>query len=127
MKRFNLTGLTYRHATRDDLVAFYGKAPACSIRALVFLDGDKIVAIGGMKREDGRWVAFSEIKPDVKLGKLTIWRCAKLVMEMLEAMKLPIWAVAEQQGAETGLLVRHLGFQHEGEIKAGEVYVLWPS
>jgi len=128
MKKANTVGnLTYRIATPDDIIAFYGEKPKESTRAIVFYDGDKIVAIGGIKRESGRLVAFSEIKPDARLSKMTIVRGANVVMEMIRGYKVPIWAAADHKGDETGKLVKHYGFEHQASNQDAEIYTLWPT
>lgn len=127
MKKGKLRDLDYAMATMADFVEFYGQAPQYSVRAIVFRKGCKIVAIGGVKSEKGRMVAFSEISPDVTLPKATIWRCAMVVMEMIKAINLPVWAVAEREGENTGKLIRRFGFEHQAENVDGEVFVLWPN
>lgn len=127
MKKSSLGDITYHEATLDDLVAFYGTAPKETTRAIVFYRGDKIVAIGGVKREMGRLVAFSEIKPDANLRKITIGRAAHIVMEMIRTYRVPIWAAAEHKGAETAKVVKRFGFEHQASNKDVEVYALWPT
>lgn len=127
MTKSKAGNLTHNLATLADLVEFYGCPPEQSVKAIVFRDGGKLVAIGGVKREGGRWVAFSEIKPDANLSKMTIWRGAKVVMEMIKAMNMPIWAVAERKGESTGKFSMRLGFVHEAANQYGEVYCLWPN
>lgn len=127
MKKFNLKELTYRQATLEDLVAFYGSAPKETTRAIIFLRGDKIVAIGGVKMEKGRVVAFSEIKPDANLSKMTIWRSALIVMEMIKTFEVPVWAAAEHKGADTAKLIKRFGFEFQANNKDVEVYTLWPT
>lgn len=126
-KTVNLPGYTYRMATLDDLVAFYGAAPREQTRAFIFHAGDKIVAIGGVKRVDGRLVAFSEIKPDANLSKMTIGRMARIVMEMIRTYKVPIWAAAEQKGEDTAKMVKHYGFEYQATNHEAEIYTLWPT
>lgn len=127
VKTNNLGDITYHEATVDDLVAFYGESPKESTRAIVFYCGDKIVAIGGVKREMGRLVAFSEIKPDANLRKMTIGRMAHIVMEMIRTYRVPIWAAAEHKGADTAKVVRRFGFEFQASNKDVEVYALWPT
>lgn len=127
MRKVNLNGYTHRMATAEDLVAFYGEPPKETTRAIIFLDGDKIVAIGGVKRQQGRLSAFSEIKPDANLSKMTIGRMAQVVMDMIRTYKVPIWAAAEKLGADTGKLVKRYGFEHQASNEEAEIYTLWPN
>jgi len=121
-----LGDLTYHNATVADLVAFYGAPPKETTQAIVFYRGDKIVAIGGIKREQGRVVAFSEIKPDANLSKMTIGRCAYLVMDMIRTFRVPVWAAADHKGADTAKLIKHFGFVHQSSNQDAEIYTLWP-
>lgn len=123
----NAGELTYRQASAEDLIAFYGEKPKTSMRAIVFFQGDKIVAIGGVKRELGRVVAFSEIKPDANLSKMTIGRGARIVMDMIRTYKVPVWAAAERKGDETAKLIKHFGFEHQASDNESEIYTLWPK
>lgn len=127
MRKVNLNGYTHRMATADDLAAFYGEPPKETTRAIVFLDGDKIVAIGGVKRQQGRLSAFSEIKQGANLSKMTIGRMAQVVMDMIRTYQVPIWTAAEKQGAATGKLVKHYGFEHQASNEEAEIYTLWPN
>lgn len=128
MKKVNLNGYTHRIATPEDLVDFYGATPKESIRAIIFFDsGGKIVAIGGVKRERGRLVSFSEKKAGATLSKMTIGRFARVVMEMIRTYKVPIWAAAERQGPETARLMKHYGYVHEASNQDVEIYTLWPN
>lgn len=127
MKRVNLGHLIHRVASKEDLTAFYGETQKDSIRAIVFLDGGIIVAIGGVKREQGRLVAFSEMKAGVTLSKMMIGRMARVVMDMIRTYQVPIWAAAEHQGSDTAKLIKHYGFKHQASNEKAEIYTLWPK
>lgn len=127
MTKGSFKDISYNLATAEDLQEFYGAPARESIRAIVFRQCGKLVAIGGMKSEKGRLVAFSELAPDATVSKVTIGRCAVVVMNMIKATKMPVWAIAERKGADTGKLVLWYGFEHWASNQDGEVYVLWPT
>lgn len=104
--------VTYRTATRDDVIDYFGGPQMYTIKALAFFIDDKIAGIAGWKYEAGRFVVFSDIGKDVKISKQTIWRCVKVVMEMVRGRKAPMIAVAHNAP-----LCEKLGFRHvDGEI-----------
>ena len=98
--------VTYRISTVDDIENFTGKKPESSMRSIsFFLDGE-LSGIGGYKIENGNFVVFSDIKENVIVSKQTIWRCAKIVMDMIEEKGLPMYALSHNKK-----FVEKLGFK----------------
>lgn len=99
--------ITYRLATAEDVEAMIGcKSPHSVMAYVFFLDGMPW-GLGGYKIENGNFVVFSDIKKDVKLPKMTIFRCGKKVMDLIAAKKLPMYVVADNAD-----LIKRLGFEH---------------
>ena len=85
--------VTYKLATQKDIEEYYGKVPATMKAMIFYVDGEP-AGIGGYRMLNGSFVIFSEIKENVKVSKQTIWRCAKIVMDMIAREKTTMYAVA---------------------------------
>ena len=102
--------VTYKIASVEDIIAMTGEKPKASLRALVFyLDGIPS-GLGGYKLENGAYILFSDIKESVNVSKLTIFRCAKIIMEFAKKRGMSMYAV----GGNPDLLER-LGLVHIGD------------
>lgn len=112
--------LTYRYATAEDLIRFYGERPAQTIRAVVVLKGETPVVVMGIANRNDCATLFSDYTPEAYelRHSLTILRAVKKVMQLVQESKRTVYAV-RQDG--TDMLVR-LGFEHVSD----EVY-RWPS
>ncbi len=103
------SGVSYRPAGSQDIRDFYGYIPA-TMYALVFELGDKVVALGGWKMENGNLVVFSDIKEGAKLNKHTIWRGAKVIMDFVKEKGVPMYATTSNPE-----FLRRLGFHTIGK------------
>jgi hypothetical protein len=68
--------LIVRNATKQDIESYAGRPSAQTIRAVVGeLDG-RIIGIGGMYLQSGRWYAFADIPEEARKYKVHIIRAA---------------------------------------------------
>jgi hypothetical protein len=85
--------LTYRLATPADVVEFYGRTPAETLRvAVVLLDG-KVVGIVGLARSAFSVRLFSEYKPELTphLSSVTVWRAVKVALRLAAECPCPVY------------------------------------
>lgn len=104
--------ITYRTATDEDIVSYYGHKSPYTIRALAFFYDGVLSGLAGYKWDGGHFVIFSEIKPELKVSKTSVFRCAKILLQFCGEKKSPMIAVATNPE-----LCKKLGFTHlNGEI-----------
>ena len=100
-----------RPATRADLVAFYGRPPSMTVRALVAVDADdRPVGVGGYYLKDGTAVAFSD---QVGMNKRDMVRAGRPLMAMLKRLGMTIVAASDTTEATA---LRHFGFAPAGAL-----------
>jgi len=97
-------------------VEYYGHVPA-SMRALVFFLNGELSGIGGYKIENGNLVVFSDLKEGVKVSKHTIWRCTKIIMDMVKEKGRPMYSVAENPE-----LLKRLGFKQMMPVNGHDLF-----
>lgn len=112
-----------RPITATEVVAFFGSRPPFTIRGMAFYIGGNLVGIGGVRNENGVWLAFSDIRKDVKVPAITIWRHAKrVVKEIVSEMQAPVYAVVDKQNKLGRKWANGLGFKLCSESDEVEVY-----
>ena len=89
--------VTYRSAVQQDYIDFYGERLLWSARSIAFFYDGVVVGLGGYKIHNGSYVIFSDIA-EGDYPKLSVWRCAKIVMKMIGEVGTPMYAVAENDG-----------------------------
>ena len=112
--------VTYKDATEDDLVAYYGQKPPFSIKGIIFFVDGEMAAIGGWKIQNHRYVVFSEIKEGVKVEKATVFRCAKVIMKMVSEKGCPMYAATENHK-----FLEKLGFKPFETVSDNKEFYEW--
>lgn len=113
-----------RPATPELLREFFGHEPKETVRALVaYIDGVP-AGVGGVTIEASRFVAFCDIRSDMRIPKITIWRYSKIIMEFIKERKAPILAACRTDDLSAQRFVERLGFRRLHQEECGEVY-LW--
>lgn len=108
--------VTLRPATYADAVAFYGKPAMFSFRGFVAEVDGAIAGIGGVYRENGRWVVFSEMGDAMRPRKKAIAKACRMLMQFLNQLGGPVYAFACPTEPTSGYLLAKLGFKPTGEI-----------
>ncbi len=99
-----------RPAKADDFMAFFGKSPTTTVRALVALDDDgKPMAIGGYYLFANHAVAFTDHRKG--MTKRQMIKGARAVVAMLKELKVSVIAVA---GVDGTTALKHYGFEPAG-------------
>lgn len=113
-----------RQATQKDVDAFYGKKPMYSMRAYVAVLGDEVIAIGGVCRQEGHMVAFSEMKPEMREHKKDIIRGYRKLFEIIQGYNT-VFAVANSEEKLAGKMIKKLGFELVEINREGEEVYRW--
>ena len=90
-------GVTYRTSTLEDAIELTGENPINSFKAISFFIDNELIAMAGYKMEAGHFIVFSDFKKDVKINKVSIWRGALVVMDMIAKENIPMYAVAHNE------------------------------
>lgn len=99
-----------RPSTAADFCAFYDfKTMPFTARSLSFFIDGTLAGLGGVRLEKGCYIAFSDMKEDVKVSKATIYRCGLEVMALIKNMGISVVAVAKNDQNAAKFLKR-LGF-----------------
>lgn len=91
------SGVSYRLATSEDFTKWYGGRQKYGAKAYIFIRDGEPIGIGGYKLHDKLFIIFSEIKENVILDKLTIYRAAKVIMELCSEVKTIKLAVSNNK------------------------------
>lgn len=116
--------VTIRPATQKDVEEFYGKKPMYSMRAYVSEVGGVVVGIGGVCRQDGHMVAFSEMKPEMRKYKKDIVRGYYKIFEIIQEYNT-VFAVANPDEKLAKKLIKRLGFELVEINREGEEVYRW--
>lgn len=115
-------GVIIRPTTSDDVLALCGKRNTFTWRAWsVLLHGD-LVCIAGLEMCRHNVIAFSKVKPDLSVSKMTIWRTAQELLALIMSASLSFIAIADPAVAGSFAFLRRLGLQHIGTSVHGEVF-----
>ena len=102
-----------RPATRIDFVAFYGREPPMTMRALVAEStAGELLAFGGYHRADGVAIAFADSRDE--LGKRDRVRGARALVDMLKKLGIEVVATVTDEAGERA--ARHFGFEPWGQF-----------
>lgn len=96
--------------TAEHYIQFFGVKPERTIRGYAFWIDGEVKAIFGALLGKEATMLFSDMKDDIKLPAITIWRWAKTALEQIDDMKQPLYATSEKSGK----FLLSLGFEHMG-------------
>ena len=117
--------VTVRPSVKEDISFLVGidEVPF-TVKSITFLLDGEVAGIGGVRYENGYYLAFSVMKDDIKVSKLTIARCGLEVIKMIKEVKGDILAVRDKGFDNSGGFLEYLGFQkiEENQDKEHEVY-----
>ena len=108
------SSVTFRPATAKDAFRYAGKIPPFSFRGYVAELDDEIVGIGGVYYQDGVPIAFSEMRPAMRLHRKAIAKACRMLMQFLNQLGGPVYAVACPTEATAPYLLAKLGFKPTG-------------
>jgi hypothetical protein len=108
---------TTEPATQADILAFFDKLPAQSMRAWVLKRNDEVLGVAGFYVSNGVAVVFSDSTDGIP--KLRIWRES---LKFMRDLKIP--AICTTQGS--GPFLERLGWIYVGPSSDGDVYRFEP-
>lgn len=119
-----MTKCEFRTATTQDAYEFYNQQPPFSFKGIVAVKDEKIVGIGGIYREAGNLVAFSDLDEAMRGSKKDLVRGCRAMMEIIEEQKRPVYAVANKDEPTSESLLQRLGFVPTGmQSPMGEILI----
>lgn len=118
----NLSQITIRPATVEDITAVYGEAPKRTMRAFAAVLGDVPIAVSGVYYYPAQVVAFSKILPEYAHHKMALARGAKRVLALLRDINVPVLAVAEPDLSTAPAFLERCGFEYVMTTSQGMVF-----
>ena len=101
-----------KRADAEDIKLFYPDGSPKSCYAWVASYKGKAACLAGViLQKRGGFIVFSDMK-ETDAPKLTIWRTARLLMEYITALNLPMVVGCEIVNKRSQKLFRKLGFKH---------------
>lgn len=107
-------------ASEAEIRAFHGGQVPATMNGYAMKVGADIVAMFGLERHKGYRIAYSSIKDGGRKYRKSILKCGKMLVDMIAACRVPVYAVRDNNEPTSDAFLRHLGF----EQLDGEVY-LW--
>jgi hypothetical protein len=104
-----------RFATEGDLLQWFGELPF-SMRAAVLVDGDRVLAVGGIGWATGHMQLFSHVSDEARPHKIALGRLAALVRGMIRG---PVLAIQDCAESTSTRLLEWCGLQ---EVEPGVWY-----
>jgi len=102
---------SYRIATREDIIAYYGSVPS-TMRAVIVYDGDTLLAIGGIAHEKGVIKMFMDMQNEAVKYPVTLVKAALKVMQIArESGYRLIYAQASDELTSAPRFLQRLGFE----------------
>lgn len=97
-----------------DAIAYYGEAPKQSFRGYAAeLDGE-IIALGGVYYQDGLPIAFTEMKPKMRMHRKAIAKGCRMIVRLLDDIGGSVYAIACNAEPTAPYLLAKLGFKPTG-------------
>ncbi len=90
--------MNVRYATEQDLSQWFGDLPF-SMRAAVLVDGDRVLAVGGIGYATGHMQIFSHVSDESRPHKIALGRLAVMVRGMINGPVLALQDCAENTSA----------------------------
>lgn len=106
--------VVFRPATDADAQRYYGRRAHSSFRGFVAELNGELVGLAGVYYQDGVPIAFSEINPHVRSRRRDIVRGVKMLMQIVDTIKGPVYAVANPAEPTAPYLLAKLGWKPTG-------------
>lgn len=89
-----------------------------TVRAIAAVEGDRVLGVTGFYPEGGRLILMATIADDARAEmhrhKRTLIKAARKVLEMTNALRMPVHAYADPEISGSDSLLEHLGFADVG-------------
>jgi hypothetical protein len=98
-------------ATAELLDVYFGETPAPRIRGYVALLDGRPIGVGGFAYRGGTVEVFSNIKPEMKQYRVTLFKVARMIMRHVEIVGLPAFATPDPDEPTADRFLARLGFE----------------
>lgn len=120
-----MTKCSLQPATAEAAEAFYGRPVDYSFKGIIAVEDEKVIGIGGIYRLNGKRVAFTDMKPEMRRHKKVMVKSCRLLMAMIREEKGPVYAVANQDEPTAPDLLARLGFESTGVFNEFGETLVW--
>lgn len=103
-----------RMATKEDVRALYPEGLSRGFQGITAEINGEPVGIAGVYFNHN-WIAFARIKPELREHKLTIYKASKKLMDMMEKLDKPVYAIADPSIPNSDELLLKMGFEYVGK------------
>lgn len=103
---------TIRPATSQDISQFYEKNTTYATKAWAVDYNGALACVAGVELRPKQAVVFSGMIDGIDAPKLTIWRCARDLMDKIRGLNLPLLvAICDDRFINSPRFLRKLGFK----------------
>ena len=95
---------------------FYGIRSPVPIRGRALMVDGEPKAVGGVALYGAAWLAFSDIAPDIRHLKKSIYATALEVRQVFEECKLPVIADRDEDEQTSQQFLTRLGFREDTDF-----------
>lgn len=107
-----------RPITINEYILFFKEEPKRTIRGYsFFLNGHIVAVFGALLSKDGTML-FSDMKKELDIPAILVWRWAKRALSLINDMRQPLYATSQKSGR----FLNSLGFVFRGNTKSGKLY-----
>jgi len=102
---------------------FKKPVPDCPIRAWSVESDNGLVALTGVVYRPGYVEAFADMRHDLGIPKITVWRYTLMLIGRFTKLGIPILALVDPQ-YDSSKYLEKLGFVYQGVVDENKVYKL---
>lgn len=111
-----MSGIHFRPARTEDVVAYYGHLPGFRMRGVVATEDGKPVGLSGVFYLGAHPIAFSEMKPEVRSRRKDIARGVRITMDFIDTLGIGTYAVPNPTEPNATYLLVKLGYKPTGSF-----------
>ena len=104
-------GLEVRPITREYIEKYCGqKNIRNTVRGYAFFLNDEYIGSGGVEYRPDSFFVFSDIAEGANINKMTVWRCSKIIIEMIKNMNVTTVATSDKDNHKAQAFVKSCGY-----------------
>lgn len=117
-----MTKVKITQATQALIHDFYGGMPPFSMKGFAAVLDDKCIGLTGIYREGPRFIAFSDMRPEMRAHKKAMVIAVRKMERMMRELGKSIYAVCNPDEQTSVRLLQRVGFRPTGMTgPAGEI------
>lgn len=106
MSKIEIVPITAEHL---DFIEADGPLP--TIRGITALKEGTVIGIAGIFRIADGWMLFSDFDDEIRKDKRAIVRSVRMLRKLIETVRLPVYAKADENAEGADTLIEHVGVQ----------------